>query len=212
MAQTQTKTSKQGSRSKSSRSTGTSTNGRAKNGRAKQSTRSSQNGAGSSGTKAKARTSNNGSASKGSATKSKTKAKTAQARARSSAAKSNDESLSDRVSSGAQSAADSVVETAKKAKTGIFAAGAAAAGLAATVAISRQQQKRPKVLGVTLPKPKSLQPSGRALGRGMKRDTRKLAGKVSTLAERADKLGKGVSNVASSVKQVSDTAGEATKK
>jgi hypothetical protein len=116
------------------------------------------------------------------------------------------------VSSGAQSLAGS----AMNAKTALLAGGAAAAGLAATVLVNRQQNSRTKVLGVTVPKPKS-SISSKALRtglptRGIKRDTRRLAAKVGKAADRAERLGKGVTKVASSVKQVSDTAGEAAKK
>jgi methyl-accepting chemotaxis protein len=114
------------------------------------------------------------------------------------------------VSSGAQTVAGS----AKQAKTALLAGGAAAAGLVATVALSRHQS-RPKVLGVTLPKRKSITASSlrKALPtQGIRRDTQSLAGKLGKAADRADRLGQSVSRVASSVKQVSDTAGEAAKK
>ena len=51
-------------------------------------------------------------------------------------------------------------------------------------------------------------------GRGgsVRRETQKIASKVTDAADRADKAGQRVSNVASSVRQVSETARDAAKK
>jgi len=51
-------------------------------------------------------------------------------------------------------------------------------------------------------------------GRGgtMRRETQKIASKVTDAADRADKAGQRVSSVASSVRQVSETARDAAKK
>jgi hypothetical protein len=72
--------------------------------------------------------------------------------------------------------------------------------VAATVAVNRAR-RRPKVLGVSLPK-----------RRGVIRDAQTIAGKVSDAAKRADQLGQRVSTVANSVKQVSDNANDVAKK
>ena len=49
-------------------------------------------------------------------------------------------------------------------------------------------------------------------GGSMRRETQKIASKVTDAANRADKAGQRVSNVASSVRQVSETARDAAKK
>jgi hypothetical protein len=104
------------------------------------------------------------------------------------------------VTSSAQGAAGTVAGAAKKARPALLAGGAAAAGIVATVAVARAR-RRPKVLGVSLPK-----------RRGVRRDTRALAGTVSDAADRADHLGQSVSKIATSVKQVSENADKVAKK
>ena len=123
--------------------------------------------------------------------------------------------MKETVASGAQNAAETVSDVAKKGKTALLAGGAAAAGLAATVLISQHANKRTRVLGVPMPKRAGGMPDVSNLmpkRGGIRKDTRKLAGKVTKAADRADKLGKRVSSVATSVKQVSETASEASKK
>lgn len=210
MAQTQAK--KPAGSNKTKAANGRSSSNRTKSAR-KPSTRaaSSRNGA-SSTTKSTRSGSRNGNSTRANSTRSSGGRKSTQSRSRSTASSNGGpvDSVKETVSSGAQTVAD----TAKKAKTGLLAGGAAVAGLAATVALSRHQS-RPKVLGVTLPKRKSISASSlrNALPtQGIRRDTQNLAGKVGKAAERADRLGQSVSRVASSVKQVSETAGEAAKK
>lgn len=119
-------------------------------------------------------------------------------------------SVKDTVASGA----DSVKGAAGKAKTAALAGGAAAAGLTATVLITRRANKQRKVLGVSIPKRNGFKPLQAVSNRrgDIRRDTRKLAGKVTSAADRADRLGRRVSSVASSVKEVSTTADDAAKK
>jgi hypothetical protein len=124
--------------------------------------------------------------------------------------------VKDTVTSGAQNAAETVTGAATKGKTALLAGGAAAAGLAATVLITQRSQRRTKVLGIPMPKRNGHHMpdvSGLMPKRGgVRKDTQKLAGKVTEAADRADKIGKRVSKVATSVKQVSETAKEASKK
>jgi hypothetical protein len=126
-------------------------------------------------------------------------------------------SVTDTVSSGAKNAAEAVDSVPAKAKTGLLAGGAAAAGLAAT-AIAARRSRKPKMLGVSLPRRKhGLMPMLKSLplpGRssGVRGQTQRTAAKVSGAAEQADKLGQRLSSVARSVRQVSETAKEAAKK
>jgi len=112
------------------------------------------------------------------------------------------------------SGAGSVKGVAGKAKTAALAGGAAAAGLTATVLITRRANKQRKVLGVSIPERNGFKPLQAVSNRrgDIRRDTRKLAGKVTSAADRADRLGRRVSSVASSVKEVSQTADDAAKK
>jgi hypothetical protein len=163
---------------------------------------------------------------RGSSSSSRSKAsaanKTSSTRSRSAASRngrSTVESVKGTVTEGAQGAAETVAGAAKKARTGLLAGGAAVAGLGATLVVAQRARRRPKVLGISLPKrngfnPRALNP--RALvpkSRGnIRRDTRKIAGKVTEAADRAERFGQRVSSVASSVKQVSETADDAAKK
>jgi hypothetical protein len=124
------------------------------------------------------------------------------------------ESVKDTVSSGAQDAAETVSDFASKTKTGLIAGGAAAAGLVATVIVTQRSRRGPTVLGVKLPKRNSGVMPNRLIPKsgGIKRDTRKIASKVADAADRAERIGQRVSNVASSVKQVSESADQAAKK
>lgn len=132
-------------------------------------------------------------------------------------------SVKDTVTSGAQDAAGTVAGAATNAKTALIAGGAAAAGLAATVVVARSR-RRPTVLNVPLPRRKGPKISDLVPSKGPKisdlvpsrngarRETQRIAGSVTKAADRADKLGQRVSSVASSVRQVSETANEAAKK
>jgi len=112
------------------------------------------------------------------------------------------------------SGAETVAHAAGKAKTGLIAGGAAAAGVAATVLLKRRADRHRKVLGVSIPgrsnglDPRKLMPGGR---HPMRRDTRKIAGKVADAANAADRFGQRVSKAAKNVKQVSETVGETAK-
>lgn len=120
------------------------------------------------------------------------------------------------VKSGVEGAAAVV----RKAKVPLVASGAAVAGVAGAVVLSRAGGKSRKVLGVKVPKRSKLsratkkglanvnKPSGKAL-RG---DARKIAGAVNDAAQRADHLGQRVSSVANVVQRVSETASDAAKK
>jgi hypothetical protein len=108
------------------------------------------------------------------------------------------------VSSGAQDAAQGVAGFVKKAKTPLIAGGVAIAGiagLAGAAALSNARSRRRKVLGLTMPRGKELK----------NLDARKIAGAVTDGAKRADRFGRRVSSVASSVQNVSETADKAAK-
>lgn len=110
---------------------------------------------------------------------------------------------------GTQSTTNGVAPIVDKAKIPLLAGGAAVAGVAgAVLAASRSGRKR-KILGVPVPKRSKL-----SLPRknGLKSDAHKVAGAVADAAKRADTFGQGVSRIASSVKQVSESADEAVKK
>jgi hypothetical protein len=89
---------------------------------------------------------------------------------------------------------------ASGAKSALIAAGAAAAGVAGAVVVTRSNRSR-KVLGIPMPANGSI-----------KTDAKKVAGAVNDAAKRADKLGRRVSRVASSVQQMSEAAEEGAKK
>ncbi|HSJ16468.1 MAG TPA: hypothetical protein VK920_00065 [Solirubrobacterales bacterium] len=113
-------------------------------------------------------------------------------------------SSAETISSGAQNAAQGVAGFVKQAKTPLIAGGAAIAGIAglAGAAALNARSRRRKVLGVTMPRGKELK----------NLDARKIAGAVTDGAKRADRFGQRVSNVASSVQTVSETADKAAKK
>jgi hypothetical protein len=114
-------------------------------------------------------------------------------------------SSAETISTGAQNAAQGVTGFVKKAKTPLIAGGAAIAGmagLAGAAALSNARSRRRKVLGVTMPRGKELKSL----------DARRIAGAVTDGAKRADRFGQRVSNVASSVQTVSETADKAAKK
>jgi CarD family transcriptional regulator len=197
MAQTKT-TTKKGSQSRSNGS---------RSGSGGSSTRKRTNARSSSAKRTSAR---------GSASKRSTSRSTASRNGRSTAT-----AVKDTVASGAgsvkdtvTSGAESVKDVAGKAKTAALAGGAAAAGLTATVLITRRANKQRKVLGVSIPKRNGFKPLQAVSNRrgDIRRDTRKVAGKVTSAADRADRLGRRVSSVASGVREVSKTADEAAKK
>jgi hypothetical protein len=140
--------------------------------------------------------------STGSGSKGKAKAKAKAGKASSPAAAKN----------GAQNTtngvANGVAPIVQKAKLPILAGGAAVAGVAGAVVASRSGGKR-KVLGVPVPKRSKLSLPKK---NGLKSDARKAAGAVADVAKRADDFGQGVSRIASSVKQVSESADDAVKK
>jgi len=119
-----------------------------------------------------------------------------------------------------KSGAEGAAEVARKAKAPLVATGAAAAGVAGAVVLSRTGGKRHKVLGVSVPKRSKLSlPNKKALPKvhlpkrnGLRGDARKVAGAVTDAAKRADQFGQRVSSVASSVQKVGETANDAAKK
>ena len=74
--------------------------------------------------------------------------------------------------------------------------------------VSKTGRKR-KVLGVALPKRSNLP---RPTGKGIRGEVRKAAGAVTEAAKQADRVGQGISQVASSVQAVGETANDAAKK
>jgi hypothetical protein len=205
MAQTQTKKASSKKRSSSSNSRSSTSKGRTGSSSTRSRSTKSPNGRS---------TTSRGTTSRGTASRSGKSRSTASRNGRSTAT-SPKGGLKER----AQSAADGVTDVAKKGKTALLAGGAAAAGMAATVLVTRRANRRTKVLGVSLPKslPRRNGLASKAgnliPGRsGISRDTQKLAGKVTEAADRADKMGKRVSSVATGVKHVSETAKEAAKK
>jgi len=110
------------------------------------------------------------------------------------------------VSSGAQAAAGGIANVARKARVPLLAGGAAIAGAASAVALTRRDNRR-KLLGVSMPKGGDLLPRGG----DFKKNTRRAADAVTGAAKRADELGQRMSRVAGTVRQVSETASEATK-
>lgn len=113
---------------------------------------------------------------------------------------------------GAQSTANGngVAPIVQKAKVPLLAGGAAVAGLTgAVIAASHAGSSKRKVLGVSVPKRSKLSLPKK---NGFKSDARKAAGAVADAAKRADTFGQGVSRIASSVRQVSESADEAVKK
>lgn len=94
---------------------------------------------------------------------------------------------------------DGATDAMRKAKVPLVTSGAAVAGVASAVVLSRAAGKRRKVLGVRMPKRSKLR-------------LPEIADAVTDAAKRADHLGQRVSSVASSVQKVSETAGEAAKK
>jgi hypothetical protein len=113
------------------------------------------------------------------------------------------------VTSTAQDAAGGIATVARKAKVPLLASGAALAGVAGAV-IATRSGKRRKVLGVSMPKRNGFKLMPKRSG--FKADATKVSGAVTDAAERADVFGQRVSRVASSVRNVSETANEAVKK
>lgn len=97
----------------------------------------------------------------------------------------------------------------EKAKIPLLAGGAAVAGVAGAVIAATHSSGKRKVLGVSVPKRSKLHLPKK---NGFKTDAHKVAGAVADAAKRADTFGQGVSRIASSVKQVSESADDAVKK
>ena len=146
---------------------------------------------------------------KSSSSSSKVKAKSGEAVSKASNG-GDGHSLSDAVKNGAQGAVSGIAPVAQKAKLPLIAGGAAAAGIVGAVLANRSERKR-KVLGVTVPK-RSKRHLSLPTKDGFKSDARKATRSVTKAAESADRFGKGVSRIASSVQQVGETADDAVKK
>jgi hypothetical protein len=97
----------------------------------------------------------------------------------------------------------------EKAKIPLLAGGAAVAGVAGAVLAATHSGGKRKVLGVSVPKRSKLKLPKK---NGFKSDAHKVAGAVADAAKRADTFGQGMSRIASSVRQVSESADEAVKK
>jgi methyl-accepting chemotaxis protein len=107
------------------------------------------------------------------------------------------------------SGAGNVAEAAQKAKAPLIAGGATIAGVAGAIVLASRSGGR-KVLGVQVGRRNGFQLPGRS--RGLKGDARKIASAITDAAGRADRLGQRVSKVASTIRQVSETADDAAKK
>jgi methyl-accepting chemotaxis protein len=109
-------------------------------------------------------------------------------------------------------AARDVGSILKRAKTPLLAGGAALAGVAGGLALRARGNHR----GGALSNFRNSLPgnsNGLNLRRGgFKRGVRQLSKSVSEVAERADRIGQGVSKAANTVQKVSDTANDAAKK
>ena len=105
--------------------------------------------------------------------------------------------------------AQAVSSALQKAKTPLLASGAALAGIAGAVAVNASRSRRRKVLGVPLPKSNGFKLPKRG---GLKIDAQNLSSAVTDAAKRADRFGKRVSSVATTVQQVSETTEKAAKK
>jgi hypothetical protein len=137
------------------------------------------------------------------------KAKAKNGKAPSSATAKNGAGGKAQNGNGAQSTSNGTAPIMQKAKVPLLAGGAAVAGVAgAVLAASRSGGKR-KVMGVSVPKRSKL---SLPKGNGFKSDARKVTSAVAGAAKRADRFGQGVSRIASSVQQVSESADEAVKK
>jgi hypothetical protein len=136
--------------------------------------------------------------------KSKIKSKKAQSK------KPSASSASKAKANGAQStSSNGAAPILEKAKIPLLAGGAAVAGVAGAVLAATHSGGKRKVLGVPVPKRSKLRLPKK---NGFKSDAHKVAGAVADAAKRADTFGQGVSRIASSVKQVSESADDAVKK
>ncbi len=117
-------------------------------------------------------------------------------------------SVADSVKHGAQGAINGAGPVLQKVKVPLVAGGAAVAGIAGAVIVSRSGGKR-KVLGVSVPKRSKMHLPKK---NGFKPDARKVTKAVTDAAKRADDFGQGVSRIASSVKKVGEVTDEAVKK
>jgi len=137
--------------------------------------------------------------------KSKAKAKKTQSKKPSASAASKAKT------NGAQStsASNGTAPILEKAKVPLLAGGAAVAGVAGAVLAATHSGGKRKVLGVPVHKRSKLKLPKK---NGFKSDAHKVAGAVADAAKRADTFGQGVSRIASSVRQVSESADEAVKK
>jgi transcription factor SPN1 len=222
MAQAKARTSRR--RSPSSRSKTTSRNGtsstRTKAGSARKTSNSRKSGS----------SSRSSSGTRSSSSRGRSTSKASQARARSGSSSRNGKSTVETVggsvketaATGANtvgSAAQSVGQVVKKAKTPLLAGGAALVGLAGAVAArSLERNHRGGALSSlrdSLPGKSSSNGLNLSLPKrrkGVKGGVRKLTKNVNEAAKQADSIGQRVSNVANVVQRVSETADKAAKK
>lgn len=149
--------------------------------------------------KSKARRSGSSSKKTSSSNGSRAKAKASQKTQKTAAASNG---VADSIKHGA----GEVGPLVRKAKVPLLASGAALAGVAGAVVATRSG-RRHKVLGISVPKG-----APRPKLNGMKPDAKKISGAVVDAAKRADRFGQSVSRVASSVRDVGETANKAAKK
>lgn len=141
-----------------------------------------------------------------------------------SAAKGKADKAGAKASSNGSGSGSTVGAVAEKAKLPLLATGAALAGAAAVIATKNGHHKQRKVLGVPVPKggkphvpkvgvPKvDLSKVSMPKGKGLKGDVRRAAGAVTDAARQADRIGKRISQVASSVQAVGEATDDAAKK
>lgn len=126
----------------------------------------------------------------------------AKASGKASSAKAKATSHSNGVADSVKRGAKGVGPLARKAKVPLLASGAALVGVAGAIAAAHSNRRHNhKVAGISMP-----------TANGMKPDAKKISEAVVDAARRADRFGQGVSRVASSVRDVGETANEVAKK
>jgi hypothetical protein len=130
----------------------------------------------------------------------KAKARSAKASAKSAQSSNGSNGVANGVADSVKRGAKGIPPLAGKAKVPLLASGAALAGVAGAIAAARSG-KRHRVMGVPMPR-----------ANGMKPDPKKIGDAVVDAAKRADRFGQGVSRVASTVRDVGETANKAAKK
>jgi hypothetical protein len=154
--------------------------------------------------------SGSGARSRASSAKRPSARRTRSASSRPSTRSSNGGSATESIKDTVASQAGAVAEAAQKAKAPLIAGGATIAGVAGAVALASRSSGGPKVLGIRVGRRNGFRLPGRS--GGLKRDARKVASAITEAAARADRFGQRVSKLASTIRQVSETADDAAKK